>query len=290
MSLTRSALRRGPSRLALALLPAALLLTGCAGGRDLYEGSFGLGFPEPVTDRAESIYELWLGSVAAAAVVGFVVGALILWTAFRYRKVSDKLPRQVRYNLPIEVLYTVVPFVIIAVLFYYTTVSQNYVNELTDTEEGGSEVNIGVVGFQWNWTFNYTDEDVAVTGIPGQPPVMVLPTDATVRFTLTSPDVVHAFWVPHFLFKRDVIPGRANTFEVTLTKEGEYIGRCTEFCGEKHAAMNFSVVAVSPDEYEDFIEDLQADPANRIGSGAGIGEPVTPEEIVERTRPAGSPS
>jgi cytochrome c oxidase subunit 2 len=282
-------LRRGRSRLALALLPAALLTTGCGGSRrDLYEGSFGLGFPEPVTDRAERIYELWLGSVAAAAVVGFAVGALILWTAFRYRKTSDQLPRQVRYNLPIEVLYTVVPFVIIAVLFYYTTIVQNQVNELTPEDEGGSEINIGVIGFQWNWTFNYTDDDVSVTGIPGQPPQLVLPTDTTIRFTETSPDVIHSFWVPAFLFKRDVIPGRANTFEITITKEGEYIGRCAELCGEKHAAMNFSVLAVSPEEYESYIGDLQDNPANQIGSGAGSGQPRSAEEIAEQT--AGRPS
>ncbi len=290
MSNPPSARRRGRSRLALALLPAALLATGCSGvgGRDLYENSFSLGFPEPVTDRADDIYELWLGSVAAAAVVGAGVIFLILFAAVRYRRVSDKLPRQVRYNLPIEVLYTVVPFVIIAVLFYYTTVAQNVVNDLTPEDEGGSEVNIGVIGFQWNWTFNYVDDDVSVTGIPGQPPQLVLPTDTTIRFTETSPDVIHSFWVPAFLFKRDVIPGRANTFEVTITKEGEYIGRCAELCGEKHAAMNFSVLAVPPDEYEDYISDLQSNPANRIGSGAGSGQPRTPEETAEQI--AGSPS
>ena len=284
------ALRRGRSRLGLALLPAALLATGCSGvgGRDLYENSFSLGFPEPVTDRADDIYELWLGSVAAAAVVGFAVTFLILFAAIRYRRVSDKLPRQVRYNLPIEVLYTVVPFVIIAVLFYYTTITQNVVNDLTPEEEGGSEVNIGVIGFQWNWTFNYVDDDVSVTGIPGQPPQLVLPTDTTIRFTETSPDVIHSFWVPAFLFKRDVIPGRVNTFEVSITKEGEYIGRCAELCGEKHAAMNFSVLAVPPDEYEDYISDLRSNPDNRIGTGAGSGQPRTNEEIAEQI--AGSPS
>jgi cytochrome c oxidase subunit 2 len=284
------ALRRRRSRLALALLPAALLATGCAGvdGRDLYESSFALGFPEPVTDRADDIYELWLGSVAAAAVVGFGVIFLILFATVRYRRVSDKLPRQVRYNLPIEVLYTVVPFVIIAVLFYYTTITQNVVNDLTPEDEGGSEVNIGVIGFQWNWTFNYVDDDVSVTGIPGQPPQLVLPTDTTIRFTETSPDVIHSFWVPAFLFKRDVVPGRVNTFEVTITKEGEYIGRCAELCGEKHAAMNFSVLAVPPDEYEDYISDLRSNPDNRIGTGAGSGQPRDAEEVAEQI--AGRPS
>ena len=281
-------LRRGRSRLALALAPAALLATGCAGGRDLYENSFSLGFPKPVTDRADDVYELWLGSVAAAAVVGVSVGFLILYAAVRYRRTSDKLPRQVRYNLPIEVLYTVVPFVIIAVLFYYTTITQNVVNDLTPEDEGGSKVNIGVIGFQWNWTFNYVDDGVSVTGIPGQPAELVLPTDTTIRFTETSPDVIHSFWVPAFLFKRDVIPGRANTFEVTINKQGTYIGRCAELCGEKHSAMNFSVRAVSPDEYDSYIADLKQNPANEIGTGAGSGQPRSAEEVADQI--AGRPS
>ena len=288
MSPTPSALRRGRSRLALALLPAALLATGCGSGRELYEDTFAFGFPDPVTEEAESIYELWLGSVAAGTVVGVVVWALILWAAIRYRKRGDELPRQVRYNLPIEVLYTVVPFVIIAVLFYYTVLSQNFVNELTPEDEGGAAVEIGVVGFQWNWTFNYVNEEVAVTGIPGQPAQLVLPTNTPVRFVLTSPDVIHGFFVPAFLFKREAIPGRANTFEVTVEKEGEYIGRCSELCGEKHAAMNFSVLAVSPQEYESYIGDLQDNPENQIGSGVGTGEPRTAEEIAEQI--AGRPS
>ncbi|MCU1593244.1 MAG: cytochrome c oxidase, subunit, partial [Frankiales bacterium] len=194
-------------------------------------------------------------------------------------------PRQVRYNLPIEVLYTVVPFVIIAVLFYYTTVSQNFVNKLSDDD--ADRVNIGVVGFQWNWTFNYPDDGVSVTGMPGQPPVMVLPTDTTIRFTQTSPDVIHGFFVPEFLFKRENIPGRVNTFEITINKEGQYIGRCTELCGEKHSAMNFYVRAVSPEAYRTFIAGLKANPNNRIPE-AGTGQPRTAEEIAEQI--AGRPS
>ncbi|MGI8535532.1 MAG: aa3-type cytochrome oxidase subunit II [Mycobacteriales bacterium] len=280
MSATPSPVRRGRSglRLVAVLLPGGLLATGCS-AREAYESSFSLGFPDPVTKEGESIYALWLGSVAAASVVGLFVTGLIVFAVIRYRRTSDQLPRQVRYNLPIEVLYTAVPFVIIAVLFYYTTISTNVVR---DKQEGGADVNIGVVGFQWNWTFRHDDAGVQVTGIPGvQPAVLVLPTDTRIRFTETSPDVIHSFFVPAFLFKQDVVPGRANAFEITITKPGEYIGRCAELCGEKHSAMNFAVKAVSPAQYADYLTTLQADPANAIGTRAGDGGVRTAEEAAE---------
>jgi len=269
---------RRPVGLAVALVATVLFSAGCT-AREAYENSFSLGFPQPATKEAEEIYELWLGSVAAAAVVGLFVSALILWAVFRYRRRTDELPAQIRYNLPVEVLYTVVPFVIIAVLFYYTTITQNIVNELTPEDEGGADVNIGVVGFQWNWTFRYDDEDVQTTGDQRSPAELVLPTDTKIRFTETSPDVIHSFYVPAFLFKRDVIPGRANTFEIEITKEGEYIGRCAELCGEKHSAMNFLVRAVPMQEYEQYVAQLKQDPNNRIsetGQGAEVleGEPT----------------
>jgi cytochrome c oxidase subunit II len=258
----------------------------------MYERSMALGVPEPATDRAENIYALWLGSHAAAFVVGVFVLVLIFWAVFRYRKRTDELPRQVRYNLPVEVLYTVVPFVIIAVLFYYTTVSQNFVNELDDDND--PDVTIGVIGFQWNWTFNYVDENLSVTGTPFQPATLVLPTDRTIRFVESSPDVIHSFWVPEFLFKRDVIPGRTNQFELTLTKEGSYIGRCAEFCGEKHARMNFAVRVVSPDEYDDYLRGLQAQ-ADTGGGGTAVTAPAATAPDATATdataaQTAGSPS
>jgi cytochrome c oxidase subunit 2 len=258
------------SRLAAVLVPAGVLAAGCD-VRDAYEQAFAIGFPEPITPQGQRIYDLWLGSAAASLAVGVFVWLLILWSGFRYRKKSDQLPRQVRYNLPIEVLYTVVPFVVIAVLFYYTVLGQNYVNQLTPDDEGGPDVTIGVVGFQWNWTFNYEDDQVSVTGSPTEPPVLVLPTDRTIRFEETSPDVIHSFWVPKFLFKRDVIPGRENTFEITLTKEGEYRGHCAEFCGEKHASMDFYVRVVSPQEYDAYIDELKQNPDNQMGSGLNTG-------------------
>jgi len=240
-------------RAAVAAASVALLTAGCD-VRGTYESAFGLGIPDPITDQGEKAYEVWLGFVAAGAVIGLAVWGLILFASFRYRKRSDELPRQVQYNLPVEVLYTAVPFVIIAVLFYYTAVGENYINKTTPKPD----VTIGVIGFQWNWTFNYDDGnadtvDPSVTGVPGQPAQLILPVDRTIRFVETSNDVIHSFWVPRFLFKRDVVPGRENQFELTIRQTGTYIGRCAEFCGEKHDRMNFEVKVVSEQEYDAFI-------------------------------------
>jgi len=220
------------------------------------------------------MYDVWLGTVAAAAAVGFGMYVLMGITFLRDRKKSDELPPQIRYNLPIEVLYTIVPFVVIAVLFFYTAVAENKVNKLRPNPD----VTIGVVGFQWNWQFNYLHattegKTVQVTGAPplGQQAVLYLPVNKRIQFIETSPDVIHSFWVPDFLFKRDVIPGRLNTFELTPTRLGTYVGRCAEFCGEKHSAMNFQVKVVSEDDYTAYIARLANDPnAAANGTGAAL--------------------
>jgi cytochrome c oxidase subunit II len=250
-------------RLGLAACATALLTSGCD-AREAYEDSFAFGWPDPVTHEAKIMYDVWLGSVAAAAAVGAFVLALIVYAVVRFRQKGDELPQQVRYNLPIEILYTVVPFVIIAVLFYYTAVSENKVNKLTRNPD----VTIGVVGFQWNWQFNYVDQQVQVTGEPTKPAQLVIPVGKRIRFVETSPDVIHSFWVPDFLFKRDVVPGRLNSFELTPTRTGTYTGRCAELCGEKHDRMNFTVKVVTQDQYDAYIEALKADPdakANKLG-------------------------
>jgi len=259
-------LSRAPVRLAVAAVSAGLLTTGCT-ARGVYESSLSLGFPHPITDQGKRMYDVWLGSVAAAAVVGLVVWGLIFFAVVRYRKTSEDLPRQVRYNLPIEVLYTAVPFVIIAVLFFYTARDETYVDKLSKNPD----VTIGVVGFRWNWQFNYVADKVQVTGQLDRPVELVLPVDRSIRFVETSPDVIHSFWVPKFLFKRDVVPGRENSFEVTIRTPGTYIGRCAEFCGEKHSRMNFQLRVVSGPEYDAYIAKLKSDPNAAAGSDASTG-------------------
>ncbi len=192
---------------------------------------------------------LWQGALVAALAVGAFVGGLILFAAFAYRRKGNELPRQVKYNIPMEVLYTAVPVVIVAYLFYFTAITENVETKLS----AKPQLTIGVVGFQWSWQFNYPADGLQVTGRPGQIPQLVVPTDTRIRFVETSPDVAHSWWVIPFLFKRDVIPGRENQFEVTITKEGVFDGKCAEFCGENHDRMLFSLRAVSPAKYREFV-------------------------------------
>jgi len=211
--------------------------------------------PTPATEQSPRILTLWQGSWATALATGAVVWGLIVWSVIFHRKRSDELPVQTRYNVPIEVLYTVLPFVIIAVLFYYTARDETELMKLSDNPDH----TINVVGRQWSWSFNYLDEETYDFGTPGQPPTLVLPKGETVRFELTSPDVIHSFWVPAFLFKMDVIPGLVNEFEVIPSMEGRYAGKCAELCGVDHSRMLFNVEVVSPAEYDQHIAALKAE-------------------------------
>jgi cytochrome c oxidase subunit 2 len=237
----------------VAVVPVLLLaLTGCSRGQ--WER---FGWPAGVTPQARRMLHLWQASTVAALIVGVLVWGLIFYAAIRFRRRTDEPPPQVRYNLPIEVLYTVVPFLIVAVLFYYTAIDENYVNKLS----AKPDVTIGVQAFQWNWQFTYDDKQdnaggvVQTVGSTEEIPVLVLPTNKRIRFVLNSDDVIHSFFVPEFLFKRDVLPGHQNEFEVTIDKKGAFVGRCAEYCGTYHPNMNFEVRAVSDSDYQQFLND-----------------------------------
>jgi len=216
-----------------------------------------IGFPDPVTEQGKVTLSLWQGSWIAGMLVGCVVWGLILWAVIFHRKRGDKLPPQVRYNMPIEILYTIVPFVLIAVLFYYTAKDENTIDSLS----AQPAVTVNVVGFQWSWEFNYPQEGVTTDGYmwdEGPLPVLEIPVGEVVRFNLTSPDVVHAFWVPEFLFKRDVIPAHPNHFQITATQTGTFTGHCSELCGLYHSRMLFTLKIVTPAQFQQWIAQQKA--------------------------------
>lgn len=249
----RSVRRQVCSALVLAIV--ALVITGCSAERTEQWGRLGL--PQPGAEQSSLVEDFWIGTWIAAFAVGALVWGLILWSAFRYRKKSDHLPPQVRYNLPIEALYTITPLFVIGVLFTFTV---DYQNQLFEPYDEEADHTIQVIGQQWSWTFNHLDEDVSVVGTTTEEPTLVLPVDQTVEFELNSPDVVHSFWVPAFYMKMDVVPGQTNTLQVTPDREGTFAGRCAEMCGVYHNRMLFDVEVVSQEEYDAYIDELRQDP------------------------------
>lgn len=240
-----------PSRsAALALGAGALVVSGCAEG-------FNFGAPDPVTGEGQEVLELWRGAHWAAAGVGVLIWGLVVFSVLRYRRRNDELPSQSPENIPLEVAYTLTPLVIVAVLFAFTVMTQERVTAFT----GDPDVVVDVTGFQWSWQFDYPEEGVSVVSDGVGAPRMVLPVGATVRFRLETSDVIHSFWVPRFLVKRDIIPDVDNEFEVTVTGPGEWVGRCAEFCGLDHYRMLFEVAAVPEPEYRSWLDEQRAVPA-----------------------------
>ena len=289
-----------------------MLLSGCSIDNSVLR----FGWPSGITPQAERMRELWTWSVIAALFMGVIVWGLTFWVVIFHRKKKDspEFPRQTAYNVPLELFYTAVPFVIIAVLFYFTVVVQNYVHEKKDDPN----VVVDVTAYQWNWKFGYRSidlreggakydgVDVAAQAYAEEPageqvlrgeevpppnaglsandisylrfdkietvgssteiPILVLPTGKRIEFVLNAADVIHSFWVPEFLFKRDVLPfpkqnHTDNRFQVSsIDREGAFVGRCAEMCGTYHSMMNFEVRAVSPDQFEDYIDFREANP------------------------------
>ena len=250
-----SAKVRRPARWrALLLAPLALVLTGCA-------QVSGLGFEEGLSSVNDISLSLWQGAWIAGGVVGVFTLILILWPAIFHRAHASKgeFPRQTQYNVPVEVAYTIIPFIIVAVLFYFTAVKQNEIVEKTTTYAH----EITVDGFQWSWQFGYPEAGpkALVTGTPANPPTLVVPLGEKVRYTITSNDVVHGFWIPAFMIQMQNLPGVTNSLEFTASKLGSYPGRCNILCGRNHSQMLFTVKVVTPTEYKAYLETLKASAA-----------------------------
>jgi cytochrome c oxidase subunit 2 len=240
-------------RLSLALLTgmSALVLAGCSKDSELAR----LGMPVPATKEGPRIMSLWQGSWLAALLVGLLVWGLLIWAIVAYRrKAGDALPAQVKYNVPIEILYTVAPLLMVLALFYFTARDQTILTKVSNDQKH----TVNVVGWRWSWGFNYLEESAYEVGTPAQRPTLWLPVNEKVKFELTSPDVIHSFWIPAFLMKMDVIPGRKNAFELTPDRIGTFAGKCAELCGVDHSRMLFDVKVVTRAEYDAHIAQLKA--------------------------------
>ena len=264
-------------RLRWAVLPigiaTAAVLAGCT---PTELNGFLPGFTEdgvPTTDKTEMVSGLWVNSWIVLLAVGVVTWGLMLWAmiAYRRRKGQTGLPVQLRYNMPIEIFYTVVPLILVVGFFAFTARDQ----AILETRYEDPDVSITAIGKQWAWDFQYNGEEedgsdaVWSMGIQAQPdeqgnidesqlPTLCLPVNQTVEIKLNSRDVIHSFWIIDFLYKKDMYIGKDNYWSFTPTREGEYAGKCAELCGEYHSMMLFNVKVVSEAEYDSYLASLEA--------------------------------
>jgi cytochrome c oxidase subunit 2 len=236
-----------------ALLALAVLAAAC-----------GMLPPEPHTTQAKEVFWLYTVILVMGGIVFVGVEGFIVYSVFRYRRRDDRLPTQVHGNTLVELIWTAIPTVIVLILFVLSTLTLNSIS----AQAKNPGVTIEVDGFQWQWTFHYLDgdsdpsNDVSVTGSPASPAQMALPVGEPIKLILVSKYVIHSFYVPAFLVKRDVVPlpeaKKPNELEFTVSEAGTYAGQCAEFCGDLHARMTFSVLAMSRDKFDAWIAAIRA--------------------------------
>jgi cytochrome c oxidase subunit 2 len=243
-----------------------------------------------LTNQVDRVIDLWVVSWVVLLIVGVVTWILIIWAAvvYRRRKGQTGLPVQLRYNMPIETFYTVVPLILVLGFFAFTARDQVAI----EAPLADPDVSIEVYGKRWAWDFNYLSENVYSAGIQAQEipgggidnallPKLYLPVNKSVEIKIESRDVIHSFWVIDFLYKKDMIPARTNYWYFVPQQEGVFRGKCAELCGEYHSLMLFEVHVVSEAEY-----------ARQIGAlrGAGNVGRLGPELNVLQNLPGTTPA
>jgi cytochrome c oxidase subunit 2 len=213
--------------------------------------------PDPIGEQGGAVKDLYDLFFYVAAVVFAVVAGLIGWSIVRFRRKpgDDTLPPQTKHNLALEITWSAIPTVIVIGLFVLSAGALQDVND----EHPDPYLTVRVDSFQWGWRFTYEDHAVVIEGLPESPAEIVLPVGEPLRFDLLSSDVVHSFYVPRFLTKRDMIPGETNRIDYTIHKVGTYDGECAEFCGVLHDRMLFTLKAVPVEEFEDWVAAQQTE-------------------------------
>lgn len=221
----------------------AILLSGC--------GKENLTALVPKGYGSQSSMDLII--LTTLIMLGVFVIVMVIYTIvlvrFRQKKGENVIPEQVEGNKMLETVWTVIPIILVLIMGIPTVI---YTFDLADTSEASNSINIDVTGNQYWWHFEYPDEEVVTSQD------LYIPTGEKVFLNMLSSDVIHSFWVPSISGKMDVNPENVNTMYIEAHEEGVYWGKCAELCGPSHSLMDFKVIAVSPEEYEQWINDMQS--------------------------------
>lgn len=278
----------------------AAIAAACAGAAQQHPGfepGYGPGGPgpdffpvKPASEQGQYIYDFYPVVFWIAVAVFILVEGLLLWIVLRYRRrPSDtELPRQTHGHGLLEIVWTLIPALVVTGLFVFTVDTLGKV-ETADNPGDNPALTIDVTGFQWQWKFEYPEQGVSITGTGREGPTMALPVGEKVRIRLHATDVIHSFYVPQFLYKKDAIPGRVNQLDVIVKQVGTYAGQCAEFCGLGHADMHFVVQAMTPADFDAWVAQQQAPPSSStLPPGApvvsvtsvGVAEGFSPTELT----------
>lgn len=221
----------------------ALVLAGC--------GKENLTALVPKGYGAESSMNLIILTTVIMSFVLLAVMIVFVIVLIKFRKKKgqeDFIPKQVEGNQTLETVWTVIPIILVIIMGVPTVIATF---DLADTSNASEHINIDVTGNQFWWHFDYGDEEFQTSQD------LYIPTGEKVYLNMKSSDVTHSFWVPSLAGKLDVNPENVNTMYLEAYEEGVYWGKCAEFCGPAHSLMDFKVIAVSPEEYEQWVDDMK---------------------------------
>jgi cytochrome c oxidase subunit 2 len=220
-----------------------------------------------VTGTSNEIFSLHMIIFWVCVAIGCVVFGVMFWSIFAYRKSNGHKPANFHENTLVEVVWTVIPLIILIVMVIPASAT---LIDMYDTSD--SELDIKVTGYQWKWHYEYLDDDFGYFSNLTTPQdqiynrqakgehylrevdnPLVIPVGTRVRFLLTANDVIHSWWVPDFGIKKDAIPGFINEVWTNVDEPGTYRGQCAELCGKNHGFMPIVVKAVPKDEYKTWV-------------------------------------
>jgi cytochrome c oxidase subunit 2 len=227
--------------------------------------TFPLNTLKPQGDKAQIIFDLVLWVFGIAALVFLLVEVGIIWMIYRFRQdprdhsveapEGEAEPVQLHGNPSLEIAWTIVPALLLAVLAVFNVQGILRVNDVSD-----DALEVTVVGQQWWWEYRYdTDDDGVVDIITANQ--LVMPAGRDVELSIQSNDVIHSFWIPALNGKKDAVPGRTHSLVLQAWEPGIYQGQCTEFCGLSHGVMRMQVKALSADDYAEWIDRMTTPPA-----------------------------
>lgn len=256
-----------------------------------FRGPWTLNLPQGVTPISKQIYDLHMLILWICVIIGIVVFGAMFWSIFHHRKSKGAKAEQFHENTTVEVLWTVVPFMILVGMAIPAT---RTLIAMEDTSN--PDVSIKVTGYQWRWHYDYLDEGFGFFSSLDAPanearqlgsgidprevehylldvdnPVVV-PVNKKVRFLTTANDVIHSWWVPELGWKRDAIPGFINESWAMVTEPGTYRGACAELCGRDHAYMPVVLVALEQGEYEQWVEGQKQAQADATAAAAAAAD------------------